>query len=259
MPTVALFVPCFIDQFYPRVAIAAVQVLEQLGIAFDVCDSAVCCGQPSANAGFADDGDAILARFSRIHSGYERVIVLSGSCAAHIRTHAARRDTRESTMEFCEFLHDEVGVDRIANLGATLRLRAAVHIGCHALRTLALAQPSEIQAKPFNKVRALLETVRGLSFIEPTRRDECCGFGGTFAVGEPEISTKMGRDRLRDYASHDAEIIVSTDVSCLMHLGGLARRAGLALPAVHVAEVLAGTVASIGATSPAHRIEAQTP
>ena len=242
MTTVALFVPCFIDQLYPHVAIAAVRVLEQLDIDFDVPDGAVCCGQPAANAGFADDGDAILERFVHANAGYERVIVLSGSCAAHIRTHAPKARVRERTTEFCEFLHDEIGLDRVAKLGARLQARAAIHIGCHALRTLGLARPSEIQAPPFNKVRALLETVHELSFVEPARRDECCGFGGTFAVTEPEISAKMGRDRLRDYVSQNADIIVSTDVSCLMHLGGLARRDGMTMPTVHVAEVLAGTL-----------------
>jgi L-lactate dehydrogenase complex protein LldE len=255
MAMVALFVPCFVDQFYPRVAIAAVQVLRRLGVDFDVPDSAVCCGQPAANAGFEGDGEAALARFARTYGPYDRVIVLSGSCAVHVRMHAKELRERdastgarvgERTMEFCEFLHDAIGVDRVARLDLQLLRRTAIHIGCHALRGLGLALPSEIQAPPFDKVRALLETVRGLTFIDPARRDECCGFGGTFAVGEADVSAKMGRDRLRDYASHDAEMIVSTDVSCLMHMGGLARRNGMSLPMVHVAEVLAGTVEPVG-------------
>ena len=93
-------------------------------------------------------------------------------------------------------------------------------------------------------MRALLATVRGLTVAEPSRPDECCGFGGTFAVAEPAVSAKMGRDRLRDYAAARPDALVSTDVSCLMHLGGLARRDGLALPTLHVAEVLAATLAA---------------
>jgi L-lactate dehydrogenase complex protein LldE len=95
--------------------------------------------------------------------------------------------------------------------------------------------------KPFDKVRALLGTVRGLEIAELARPDECCGFGGTFAVGEPAVSVKMGRDRLRDFTSHGAQAVVSTDMSCLMHLDGLARRERVGLPMFHVAEVLAGT------------------
>jgi L-lactate dehydrogenase complex protein LldE len=116
-----------------------------------------------------------------------------------------------------------------------------VHIGCHALRGMGLARPSELQIRPFDKVRALLGAVRGVEIAELSRPDECCGFGGTFAVAEPDISAKMGRDRLRDYRSHDAQAVVSTDMSCLMHLGGLARREHIGLPMYHVAEVLAGT------------------
>jgi L-lactate dehydrogenase complex protein LldE len=241
---IALFVPCYIDQLHPHVAIAALRVLERLGIDVDVPDGAACCGQPPSNAGFEHDAERALARFARTFRSYDRVVVLSGSCAVHVRAHAASvggAAVAERTTELCAFLHDEVGLDRVASLGAELPRRVGVHVGCHALRGLGLATPSEIQRAPrVDKVRALLSTVRGLSFAEPVRPDECCGFGGTFAVAEPEISSKMGRDRLRDYAEHGAEAIVSTDVSCLMHLGGLTSRAGRDIPMVHVAEVLAG-------------------
>ena len=249
----ALFVPCYVDQFYPHVAIAALTVLERLGVRVDVPEGAACCGQPSANAGFGREGHSTIERFVDVYAGYERIIVLSGSCAVHVRLHAGevvahggRTDeagarVAERTTEFCSFLHDELGVDWLAGLGATYEGRVALHIGCHGLRGLGLARPSELQVKPFDKVRALLGTVRGLEIAELTRPDECCGFGGTFAVGEPAISVKMGRDRLRDFTSHGAQAVVSTDMSCLMHLDGLARRERVGLPMFHVAEVLAGT------------------
>jgi L-lactate dehydrogenase complex protein LldE len=250
---VALFVPCYVDQFFPHVAIAALTVLERLGVPVDVPEGAACCGQPSANAGYAREGHSTLDRFVDVYAEYDRVIVLSGSCAVHVRqhagevvTHGGRADdagarVADRTTELCTFLHDEIGVERIAALGASLDRRVAVHIGCHALRGLGLARPSELQVRPFDKVRALLGAVRGVSFAELSRPDECCGFGGTFAVAEPDISAKMGRDRLRDYRGHDAQAVVSTDMSCLMHLGGIARRERLGLPMYHVAEVLAGT------------------
>jgi L-lactate dehydrogenase complex protein LldE len=251
--TAALFVPCYIDQFYPHVAIAALTVLERLGVQVDVPEGAACCGQPSANAGFARAGHSPLARFVDVYAEYERIIVLSGSCAVHVRLHAGevvahggRADAAgarvaERTTEFCSFLHDEVGAAALAELGAAHAGRVAVHLGCHGLRGLGLARPSELQIRPFDKVRALLAAVRGLEIAELSRPDECCGFGGTFAVGEPAVSVKMGRDRLRDFSSHGAQAVVSTDMSCLMHLDGLARRERLALPMYHVAEVLAGT------------------
>ena len=245
---IALFVPCYIDQFYPHVAVAALRVLERLGVDVAIPAGAVCCGQPPSNAGFARESMPVMARFVETFGPYERVVVLSGSCAAHIRAHADDAGsssgihcagTASRTVEFCAFLHDEVGLRAVASLGASFPRRVGLHVGCHALRGLGLARPSEIQAPPFNKVRALLQTVRGLEFAEPARADECCGFGGTFAVAEPDVSAKMGRDRLRDYGSHQASVIVSTDVSCLMHLDGLARRDGVAMSMRHVAEVLA--------------------
>ena len=251
--TTALFVPCYVDQFYPHVAVAALTVLERLGVQVDVPEGAACCGQPSANAGFGRDGHHTIERFVDVYAQYERIIVLSGSCAVHVRLHAGevvahggRADdagarVAERTTEFCSYLHDELGVANVAQLGAAFERRAAVHIGCHGLRGLGLAKPSELQEQPFDKVRALLGTVRGLELVDLTRPDECCGFGGTFSVGEPAVSVKMGRDRLRDYTSHGTQAVVSTDMSCLMHLDGLARRERIPLPMYHVAEVLAGT------------------
>ena len=252
----ALFVPCYIDQFYPHVAVAALTVLERLGVQVDVPEGAACCGQPSANAGFGRDGHSTIERFVEVYERYERIIVLSGSCAVHVRLHAGDVDTHggetgdagarvaERTTEFCSFLHDELGVAQVAGLGATFERRTAVHIGCHGLRGLGLAKPSELQERPFDKVRALLGTVRGLALVDLTRPDECCGFGGTFAVGEPAVSVKMGRDRLRDFTSHGTQAVVSTDMSCVMHLDGLARRERIPLPMYHVAEVLAGTASA---------------
>jgi L-lactate dehydrogenase complex protein LldE len=249
----ALFVPCYVDQFYPQVAIAALMVLERLGVDVDVPEGAACCGQPSANAGYAREGHSTLERFVDVYADYEKIIVLSGSCAVHVRLHAgeivagdglaetAGTRVARRTTEFCAFLHDDVGVEALSKLDAQFNQKVAVHIGCHGLRGLGMAKPSELRIQPFDKVRAILGAVRGLEFAELSRPDECCGFGGTFAVGEPDVSTKMGRDRLRDYRTHEATAVVSPDMSCLMHLQGLARREQLGVPMYHVAEVLAGT------------------
>lgn len=255
----ALFVPCYVDQFYPHVAIAALTVLERLGVDVDVPEGAACCGQPSANAGYAREGHSTLERFVDVYADYEKIVVLSGSCAVHVRLHAGEIIAPEGqaetagarvarrTTEFCAFLHDDVGIASLSALDAHFKHKVAVHIGCHGLRGLGTAKPSELRIEPFDKVRAILGAVRGLEFAELSRSDECCGFGGTFAVDEPDVSTKMGRDRLRDYRTHGATAVVSPDMSCLMHLQGLARREQLGVPMFHVAEILAGTAGMGGA------------
>src|SRR5215510_3295884 len=123
---VALFVPCYVDQFYPHVAIAALTVLERLGVNVEVPEGAVCCGQPPANAGYAKQAQSTLDRFVDQYQNYDRVIVLSGSCAVHVKRHASAR-VAECTTEFCSYLHDEIGVDRIAELGASFDKRVDVH------------------------------------------------------------------------------------------------------------------------------------
>lgn len=263
--TVALFVPCFVDQLYPRVAIATLELLERLGYTVALPEGAACCGQPVANAGMEPAGLDAARRFVRTYAAYDHVVMPSGSCALHVRHHfdALKRAgvggdaldrVRAGTYEVCEFLHDVAGLAAVAALRPAFSARAALHTGCHGLRGLGLARPSEIQAPPFDKVRALLGLVEGLTLTDLARPDECCGFGGTFAVAEPALSSKIGRDRLGDLlgtgsASAPPDAVVTTDSSCGMHLQGLARRGGVAVPFLHVAEVLAG--APVGTAVPA--------
>lgn len=247
--TVALFAPCYVDQLYPEVAVATLRLLEALGIDVAVPTGAVCCGQPLANAGFQSVGHDTEAAFAHAFARFDRIVTPSGSCAAHLNAHVPGAGGR--VRELCRFLHDEVGLDAVARLGARWEARVGVHIGCHALRGLGLATPTEAGPDgdgPTGTLRdslvhALLATVEGLEVVELGRPDECCGFGGTFAVAEPAVSVAMGRARLADHLGAGAEAVVSTDVSCAMHLEGLARRAGRDLPFVHVAEALLKGVA----------------
>lgn len=241
---VALFVPCYIDQLYPPVAIATLRVLERLGCDVVYPTEQTCCAQPLANAGYERAGTAAMQHFVRCFAGYDYVVGPSASCVAHVREHYdaldqtdAVRHVRERTYELCEFLTDVLEVDRVE---ASFPHRVGLHSACHGLRVLGLARPSEIQAPAFDHVRDLLERVDGLELVELDRPDECCGFGGTFAVSEEAVSVKMGRDRLRDHVTHGAEVITSTDMSCLMHLEGLIRREGLSTRVMHVAEILDG-------------------
>jgi L-lactate dehydrogenase complex protein LldE len=239
---VGLFVPCYVDQLYPQVAIATLRVLERLGCAVAFPAEQTCCGQPVANAGFAAAATRALQHFVHCFAPYDFVVAPSGSCVAHVREHydvleqtAEVRHVRARTFELCQFLAEVLGVD---DVGAHFPHRVGLHHGCHGLRLLGLARPSEQQAPAFDRVRDLLSRVRGLELVPLDRPDECCGFGGTFAVTEEAVSVKMGRDRIRDHLEHGAEYITSTDMSCLMHLDGLIRRQQLDICVLHVAEIL---------------------
>ncbi len=154
-----------------------------------------------------------------------------------LRQTATVRHVRNRTFELCEFLTDQLGV---TSLDARFPHRVGLHESCHGLRGLRLGSASELNIPPYSKVRQLLEMVDGLDLVPLDRPDECCGFGGTFAVTEEALSVKMGRDRLRDHLGHGAEVITATDMSCLMHLDGLARRQTLPVQIRHVAQILNG-------------------
>ncbi|MFB3815089.1 MAG: heterodisulfide reductase-related iron-sulfur binding cluster [Terriglobales bacterium] len=142
---------------------------------------------------------------------------------------------RRNTFELCEYLVD---IAHIQKVEGDFPWKVGLHQSCYGLRKLRLARSSEQMVAPFNKVRALLAQLRGIDLVELTRVDECCGFGGTFAVNEEAVSCLMGRDRIADHEKAGAEVIVGFDMSCLMHLDGLIRRAGKPLRVMHVAEVL---------------------
>jgi L-lactate dehydrogenase complex protein LldE len=247
VPTVALFVPCYVDQLYPGVAMATLRVLERHGCTVVFPEEQTCCGQPMANAGDADAARPLAERFLRVFrpAEYEYVVAPSGSCVSMVRHQyrdllPGRTDTLAvgaKTFELCEFLHD---VLRVRSIPARFPHVVGLHRSCHAQRELRLASGSERRVQPFDKVTGLLETIEGIRLVEPTRTDECCGFGGTFAVTEEKVSCLMGRDRLADHERAGAEVITGVDMSCLMHLDGLARREGRKVRIRHVAELLLG-------------------
>lgn len=245
MPRVGLFIPCYIDQFYPHVGLATVELLEQLGVEVDFPEAQTCCGQPMANTGCTADALPLARRFVEIFAPYDAVVSPSGSCVAMVRAHyheyfhhdAAYESLRGRIFELCEYLVDVLKVSR---LPARFPHRVGLHQSCHGLRELRLGSSTETMGPTFNKARQLLQLVEGLELVEPKRPDECCGFGGTFAVSEEAVSCLMGRDRLADHQQAGAEVLTATDVSCLMHLDGLARREGRKLPCLHVAEILTG-------------------
>ena len=239
---VGLFIPCYINQFYPQVAIATLELLEKHKIKVVYPLDQTCCGQPLANSGFEHLTEGCSDIFLKQFARFDFIVCPSGSCTLHLKEHLhaeGRADELASittrTFELTEFLTD---VLELQTLDARFPHKVALHQSCHGLRGLKLAQMSELVSTPFSKPEKLLKMVEGLSLVDLTRQDECCGFGGMFSVGEEAVSVRMGVDRMADFAAHDAEFITSADMSCLMHLDGILRRKQSGMQTIHIAEIL---------------------
>ena len=242
---IALFIPCYIDQLFPHVGIATLRLLETQGVRVEVPGAQVCCGQPFTNAGAIGSAKQMIGGFIETFSPYDAVICPSGSCVSMVRNHyPAESTTKLQIFELCEFLHDQLPAitGKPAAFESAFPHQVAVHPGCHGLRELGLGHSSELGGPAREgKVEALLRRVPELTLTKPKRPDECCGFGGTFAVMEPEVSCAMGRARLDDFAQTGAEVVTSVDMSCLMHLDGLVRREKRPLRLLHISEILSGS------------------
>lgn len=240
---VALFIPCYIDQFYPKVAIATLELLEKLGCEVTYPLNQTCCGQPMANSGFEHLSKDCDNNFVDNFRGFDYIVSPSGSCTLHIKEHLHGSDNQASVhirkhiYELSEFMTDILKVEK---LDAKFPHKIGLHQSCHGQRGLKLAQMSELVAEPFSKIERLLKMVEGLSIVALDRKDECCGFGGTFCVTEEAVSVKMGKDRITDHIKHEAEFIVGSDVSCLMHMEGIMKRQGSEIKVKHIAEILNG-------------------
>lgn len=243
---VGLFLPCYIDQLYPDVGLATVELLERAGCEVDYPEEQTCCGQPMANTGCWDEAQPLAHRFLKIFHDYEAVVCPSGSCVSMVTHHYdhffpgrdAYAELKAKTYELTEFLTDVVPLKELS--GVRFPYRVGLHNSCHGLRELRLGSSSERMLPPFSKARQLLELVEGIEFVELSRPDECCGFGGTFAVSEEAVSCMMGLDRVADHETHGAQVITAGDMSCLMHLDGLLRRQNKPIEVMHLAQILAG-------------------
>ena len=252
MDPVGLFIPCYVDQLYPGVGLATARVLERLGVTVEFPEDQTCCGQPMANAGATSAAAPVARHHLDVFERYAQVVCPSGSCTAMVRHHyhdILPEDPRVEvvggrTFELCEFITDVLGV---RSIGGSFPRRVGLHQSCHGLRELRLGSGSERMIEPWNKVRSLLASLEGIQLVDLTRADECCGFGGIFSVDEAAVSGAMGRDRVADHARAGAEVVTAVDMSCLMHLEGIARRGGSALQFLHVAQVL-DTAMSAAAT-----------
>jgi L-lactate dehydrogenase complex protein LldE len=244
---VGLFIPCYIDAFFPEVGVATLQLLEKLGCSIAFPLEQTCCGQPMANSGCQEDSAATEAQFVDSFKEFDTIVGPSGSCVHHVREHLDAieqsptvRQVRIRTRELIEFLHDDLKVESFPWAPAFPH-KVGLHDSCTAVRGLGHCRPSELVSAPyFSKTRDLLGKVRGLDLIEIDRRDECCGFGGSFCVTDEAVSAKMGYDRVQDFHRHGAEYIASADMSCLMQMKGVIDRLRLPMKIIHIAQILNG-------------------
>ncbi|MFH1304335.1 MAG: (Fe-S)-binding protein [Planctomycetota bacterium] len=243
-PQVGLFIPCYIDQLYPQVGIATLKILEHFGCDVKYPESQTCCGQPMANTGCTNEVEPLAKRFLEIFKSYDAVVCPSGSCVSMVKHHYAEYFTdnpeyealKGKTFEFCEYLTNILGVKKLAG---RFPHKVGLHQSCHGLRELRLASDSEIVGPQFGTARALLESIDGVEVTTLQRPDECCGFGGTFAVAEEAVSCMMGEDRVHDHEQAGTEVLTALDMSCLMHLSGIIRRQKKPIRVMHISEIFA--------------------
>jgi len=239
---IGLFIPCYVDQFYPNVGIATYELLQKLGCDVSFPMGQTCCGQPMANSGYEHLTKGCDANFIANFANFDYIVCPSGSCVLHVKEHlhddkneALATQMRQRVFELTEFITDVLKVEKIPG---NFPYKVGLHQSCHGQRGLKLSQMSELNAPYFSKPVQLLSNIEGIDLVSLSRKDECCGFGGTFCVTEEAISVKMGQDRIKDHEKHQVEYITGGDMSCLMHLEGILKREKSPIKIIHIAEIL---------------------
>jgi len=239
---ISLFVACYNDMLFPETGKAVVRVLERIGHTVEFRSAQTCCGQMHYNTGYQHDAMRLMAHFLGVFEGADLICVPSSSCVAMMREHYPKMAARAGDaaletkvqailpriFEFSELLVDKLG---LTDVGAFYPHSVTLHTSCHALRSLHLG----------DKPARLLRAVRGLTLVELPHSDECCGFGGTFAVKNPDVSAAMLGDKLRCVLNTGAEVCTAVDNSCLMHIAGALSRQRSGVRTAHLAEILAST------------------
>ena len=233
---IGLFTPCYINQYYPRIGISTYNLLKKIGYEVEYPMEQTCCGQPLANSGFERYTNAGIEHFRNIFKNYATIVSPSGSCVLFVRDHPLFKESpKQKIMELSEFLLEYDGIN---TLSASYPRKVGILQSCHGLRGLQLGKSSELVGKGKSNIRQVLNCVKEIQIVKTDRADDCCGFGGTFSVKEPDLSVKMGLDRLDDFLKNGAEVITSTDISCLMHLEGIIMKRKLKLEVKHFSEIL---------------------
>lgn len=236
---VSLFIPCLVDACFPEVGDALVRVFDRLAIPLAYNEGQTCCGQPAFNSGYRREAATAARHFLTVFAGAGAIVCPSGSCVAMVHHHypelladdppllAQALALGQRTYEFSQYLVDVLGVTEV---GAVFPARATYHDSCHLARTLGIR----------DQPRQLLRRVRGLELVEMDQADSCCGFGGTFSLGYPEISLAMVDAKIEHILASNADTVVGCDVSCLLQIRGRLSRRNLPIRVCHIAEVLAG-------------------
>jgi L-lactate dehydrogenase complex protein LldE len=239
---VGLFIPCYIDKFYPHVGIAALEFLEKCGVTVEYPADQTCCGQPMANSGFESESIKVYEHFVDTFSAYDYIVTPSASCAYHVHKHYNIIPQRESVKavraNIFEFIHFITEVLDIKSIQGSFPYTVGLHLSCHGQRGLKNATVSEVTPHQDGEALNLLRTISNLKLTPLDRNDECCGFGGTFCVAEEAVSARMGIDRVKDHVRNGTQILTGGDMSCLMHLEGIVRREQLPIKVMHIAEIL---------------------
>lgn len=235
---VSIMVTCIVDMFYPGVAEKMVRLLRRHGAAVDFPEAQICCGQPGYTTGFHAQARAVSRPLLGAFARADYVVTPSGSCGGMLKhhlpelfagdpgAHTQAEALSAKTYEFSQFLVNVLGV---TDIGATFKARATYHPSCHATRELGVR----------DEPRRLLEAVRGLELIDLPAAEDCCGFGGAFAVKMPDVSEAMAENKVANVLTTGADVLVSTDVGCLMNIGGLLSRQGRRVRPMHLIELLA--------------------
>lgn len=234
---VNLFIPCFVDQLYPQTAFNMVKVLEKAGCEVYYNPNQTCCGQPAFNAGFHKESCAVADKFLEDFKTPGYIVSPSASCTGFVKNYypvmyenaasiGKYEDVKNRIFEFTEFL---TKVLQVEEFGASLNVKATYHDSCAALRECMIKEGP----------RKLLANVKGLNLVEMNDNETCCGFGGTFSVKYEPISVAMGEQKVNNAVESGAEAIISTDLSCLMQIGGIIKEKKLPIQTLHIADVLA--------------------
>ena len=236
---IALFITCLTETYYPRVGIAVVKILEHLGYEVVFPAGQTCCGQPLYNNGYHDDARLLAEKMVRVFEQYEVVVTPSGSCAAMIRDyypglfpedspqHRAAVNLANKTYEFVEFIHNVVKID-LTGMGAYWPGRVTYHYSCH-LRGLGMT----------DEAVSLAQQIRGLEYIPLEKQDQCCGFGGTFALKYPQVSSVMIHDKVDCIRAAKVENVICNDAGCSMNISGACNREGVSTNVISLAEIIA--------------------
>lgn len=241
---VGLFIPCYVNAIYPEVGVATYKLLKHLGVEVDYPIDQTCCGQPMANAGFEDEALSLALSFEKLFDKYDYVVAPSASCVSFVKFNYPRIlkpgghfcQTSENIYDVCEFIHDVI---KPTSLPGYFPHKVSLHNSCHGVRELKLSAASELNIPRYSKLKDLLNMVQGVEVLEPDKIDECCGFGGMFAVEEEAVSTCMGEDKVRNHIATGAAYITGADSSCLMHMQGIVERQKLPIKFIHITQILA--------------------